>query len=378
MKLKWIIIDSLMFRHLKHAPFLRSVAKEYKADFIPLLGYQEDGLSFFSGKKPSQINVGALFCYSPKTSLFSWLKLFKNFKFLDLTFLKYVLITLSHFLKKESHLGKFNIPVNLISNFDIGTHALESNNYVLKVETIFDDYIKQNKSFAFIKGALLTTDKGNGFNKNFFRNLFCRGDEKTLKLAQKYKDKDLSVVWFLQLDSISHKFGPDSREVADHVQKIDKWIADYLRGEKFIIHSDHGMAKIENEVDVLKVINQTPFKMGKDYLVFLDSTMARFWFFNPHIFVVFKEKLGSLGMGHFLTHQEKIEFGYDFADNRYGDEFFVLDEGSIILPNYFQKKAPKGMHGYLPKGDQIGIFLSNLELPQKNEILYNEILDLIS
>ncbi len=375
--MKWIIIDSLMFKQLKHAPFLSSVADNYQADFIPPLGYQEDGLSFFSGKKPDQINIGPLFCYSPKTSIFSWLKLFKYFRFLDLTLFKYGLITLSHFFKKEKHLGKSDIPIKFISNFDISTHSLEPNNYVLEVKTIFDDLIEKNKSFAFIKGPWLITDRENKFMRNFFRNIFFRGDERTIGLAEKYRDKDFNLIWLLELDAITHKFGPDSPEAINQVKKIDKLLENYLKGEKFIIHSDHGMAEVKDSVDLLGILKELPFKMGKDYLIFLDSAMARFWFFNSNVFPAFREKLESLSVGHFLTSQEKDEYGYNFFDNRYGDEFFVLDEGKIILQSYMSKKMAKGMHGYLPEGDQKGIFISNLNLGKKEQVFYNEILNLI-
>lgn len=378
MKFKWIIIDSLMPEQLKYAPFLQSVAKNYQADFIPPLGYQEDALSFFSGQKPNQINVGPLFCYHPQTSLFSWLKSLRGCHFLDLLFFKYALVALSHLLKKERHLSKVNIPINLIYNFDIASHSLAPNNYILKIKTIFDDLVAHNKSFAFIKGSWLITDKKDKFIKNFFQHIFCRGDEKTLKLAKKYQDKDLSLIWFLELDSIVHKFGPHSQQAIEQIRKIDKWLADYLKEEEFIIHSDHGMSEIKSSINFSDILSQMPFKIGKDYLVFLDSVMARFWFFNPDVSLILKKKLEFLKMGHFLTAQEKIIFGYNFPDNRYGDEFFILDQGKMILPNYFQKKAPQAMHGYLPKDSQTGIFLSNLNLPPRNEIFYNEILTLIS
>lgn len=372
-KLKWIIIDSLMFRQLKYAPFLRSVAEKYRADFIPPLGYQEDGLSFFSGKKPNQINIGPLFCYNPESSIFSWLRPFKGCGFLDWPVLKYALLVLAHFFNKERHLGISNIPIRFIGNFDIATHCLKSDNHILKIKTIFDDY----ESFAFIKGPWLITDKGDNFIRNFFRNIFCRGDKTTLKMARQYKDKDLAIIWLLELDSIAHKFGPDSPEVANHIKKIDRWLADYLKGEKFIIHSDHGMAEVKSAANFLEIFKEIPFKPGKDYLFFLDSIMARFWFFNPGVSKIIKEKLEGLNIGHFLDSREKVEFGYDFSDNRFGEEFFILDQGKIILPNYFQKKAPKAMHGYLPQGEQKGVFLSNLDLPRKDKIFYDEILTLI-
>lgn len=378
MKLKWIIVDSLMFRQLKYAPFLRSAAKKYQADFIPPLGYEEDGLSFFSGKKPDQINIGPLFCYSPDTSIFKWLKPLRHFRFLDFTFLKYGLLVLSHFLKKEKHLGKSDIPIKLIANFDISSHSLPSNDYVLEVRTVLDNLLEKDKSFAFIKGPWLITDKQENFRRNFFRNIFCRGDEATIRLAEQYNNKDLAIIWLLELDSIAHKFGPDSREAINQIKKTDKLLENYLRGENFIIHSDHGMAQVRNTVNLLKVLKKIPVKIGKDYLFFSDSAMVRFWLFNPVVWSVIKEKLESLSVGHFLTSEEKDKYGYNFPDNRYGDEFFVLDEGNIILPSYMSKRIVKGMHGYLPQGEQKGVFLSNLDLPRKDKIFYDEILTLIS
>ena len=47
------------------------------------------------------------------------------------------------------------------------------------------------------------------------------------------------------------------------------------------LFSDHGMTPVTDRFDLVGAIDELGFSMPKDYLAVYDSTMARFWFFNP-------------------------------------------------------------------------------------------------
>lgn len=158
---------------------------------------------------------------------------------------------------------------------------------------------------------------------------------------------------FSGLDSLGHKYGPASRQVRDYVMKIDHWIeriartADTQGGWNFVIFSDHGMAPVEGTVDIEAALNKTELVMPDDYLVFLDSTLARFWFRSPRARSTIESVLADIPVGRLLTDDEKKELGIDRVGEDFGELYYVLDEGYIVFPNYFHRTfCPVGMHGY--------------------------------
>ena len=54
----------------------------------------------------------------------------------------------------------------------------------------------------------------------------------------------------------------------------------HYRDVRVFICSDHGMATVDRNVDLMNRIESLPLKFGKDYVAVYDSTMARFWFMN--------------------------------------------------------------------------------------------------
>jgi hypothetical protein len=70
---------------------------------------------------------------------------------------------------------------------------------------------------------------------------------------------DLLAVSLSALDAIGHDFGPDSREVHDHVLRVDRWLAWFMReiealvGASRIVYaltSDHGVSSMPQFVEV--------------------------------------------------------------------------------------------------------------------------------
>ena len=97
-------------------------------------------------------------------------------------------------------------------------------------------------------------------------------------------------------------------------------------------------------------MKKIPTIIEKDYLVFLDSTMARFWFFSESARRLIIELLSHIGGGHVLTQEEKDRYHLNYPHNKFGDLIFLVDPGVLIFPNFYQNRHPvKGMHGYAPE-----------------------------
>jgi len=112
------------------------------------------------------------------------------------------------------------------------------------------------------------------------------------------------------------------------------------------VFSDHGMTDIDRTFDLMSIVEQLPLRFGIDYAAVYDSTMARFWFLRDGAEQMITETLGKLDCGAFMDSRKKHEWGVDFPDNRYGDAFFLLNPGTLLIPSHMGQRPLKGMHGY--------------------------------
>jgi hypothetical protein len=97
-----------------------------------------------------------------------------------------------------------------------------------------------------------------------------------------------------------------------------------------------------------------PWRIGRDYLVFVDSTFARFWY-DDDVRDAIREALRD-APARFLTDDDKQRYGIAFDDDRYGTDVLVADEAvvfhpSYISPTFFRTKGypDRATHGYLPE-----------------------------
>ncbi len=371
--MKWVLIDSFREDYLRYCPFLYEFSKDYTSKLEPVVGYQQYLASYFSGMYPDKINVWTWFAYSPETSIFNWTSRFSNVDALDITILKYWIEFVSYLKSKTSDMSKSIMPLKIMKYFDLGlkTQIIHKNSLIFP--TIFDKMRENNMKFKYIKGSIVIEDKED-FSNNLV-HVILRSDERTINLAKKRDSYSLLFLYLTQLDGITHINGPHSKHVREHVQKIDTLLEDFLKKEKepIIIHSDHGMTEVTTTVDINKRIEALGYENGKDYLMFLDSALARFWFFNEKAKYEIIESLKELNKGKIISNKEEQNFGISFKDNRFGELFFILNHGNVILPNYFQSSKPKAMHGYIPDKNEYGVFLTNLDGLDKRNVKFIDI-----
>jgi type I phosphodiesterase/nucleotide pyrophosphatase len=171
-------------------------------------------------------------------------------------------------------------------------------------------------------------------------------------------DRDVFVYFDASIDTHGHHVGPAT---SDNQAQLDR-VGAFLHGvwgvlgteeneRELLLFSDHGMSRVEHSFDVLDALRR--FRLGKDYLVFLDSTMARFWFPTEEARNDVLTELAN-APGRLLTAADREWAGIDFRDDRYGQEIIVAPEGTVfhpsyISPSFFRTGFPdKGMHGYWP------------------------------
>ena len=108
------------------------------------------------------------------------------------------------------------------------------------------------------------------------------------------------------------------------------------------------MAEIRVIVDLSAELGKLPKSVRDGVLVFLDSTMARFWFKNRAAREAVSGLLAGQSGGRLLTREEMTLHGVDFPDNAYGEAIFLCEPGTLILPSFMGSTPLKGMHGYHP------------------------------
>jgi hypothetical protein len=208
-----------------------------------------------------------------------------------------------------------------------------------KIKTVFDIMQENGMSFDLLKPLPLS-------ETNSFNNIIGKIKRGTLP--------DLMVIHPCSLDILGHDFGPNSKQIEHAITIMDNHIGHIVKSTEFlkdeimiIILSDHGMVPVKKYFDLKYVLNEIPLKLGKDYLVFMDSTMARFWFFNNRARELIAEKLSPIKFGRILDKKDRTALGIEKIGDEYGELIYAVNDGVVIFPDFFRKwSPPKGMHGY--------------------------------
>ncbi len=185
---------------------------------------------------------------------------------------------------------------------------------------------------------------------------------------------DYVFVHIPEPDPTGHEHGPDSTVIARLVREIDGETAALCRdleglGIKFrlLVHSDHGMARVRKCIDLKTRILKWPLIPGRDFDFFLDSTMARFWVRNEEVGRMLTDLIKEDSFeARLLTPEDREAGGLGGLDARFGDLIAVVEEGTLILPNDYQRQPVRGMHGYLDGSSKGVVAWKGLEIPNED------------
>jgi hypothetical protein len=186
-------------------------------------------------------------------------------------------------------------------------------------------------------------------------------------LEKALEDVDVLFLYDPSVDGRGHHVGASAAALRPELERIARFIEratglmDEHGGAEVMLFSDHGMTNVERTFDIFAALGD--LEVGRDYLVWVDSTFARFWYPTEEVRGVVHERLASAPAA-FLSSEEMRGYGIDFDDDRYGQEVLAAEEGvvfhpSYISPTFFRTRGypDKATHGYRPEAPSAyGIF----------------------
>jgi hypothetical protein len=174
------------------------------------------------------------------------------------------------------------------------------------------------------------------------------------------------------LDAVMHARGTRSEAARACLRDLEVFVREALvvagrayREVRLLLFGDHGMADVRGAHQILNVIRELDLRVPEECLAFVDSTMARFWYFRDGLRARVEERLGALPYGWVLPDAECERLGVLFPDRRYGETIFMTHAGEVLVPSFMGRSVPAAMHGYHPDHpDSDTILLGNFDVPR--------------
>jgi hypothetical protein len=170
----------------------------------------------------------------------------------------------------DGYYDLYEIPVHLLWRFDVAHHQDPYQPGGLSRETIFDR---------------LTS---NGVPYRMWHYKTPEADNMKALLDALPGDESLLFLYSAELDALMHRVGISDVAVEKKLRGYERFLKSVLdraqrlgREVSLYVFSDHGMADVHGIFDLWGALRQRGFEVGRDYLAFFDSTMARFWCEQP-------------------------------------------------------------------------------------------------
>jgi len=314
--------------------------------------------SILTGRYPDEHTHWSSFIYDPKASPFKWMKflaalppaIFDRWR---------VRHNLSKIIKLvygyTGYFQLYSVPFRYLPYFDY----LEKKDYfvpggILKTDTIFDWCVEHKINYYCS-------------NWRHSEDLILKENIEEIRKGE----INFAYVYLPKLDAVMHEHGPFSEATQSKLRTLESNIINlfevssqiYEQVSLYVI-SDHGMAPVTGAVDLMKSIESLKYTYGKDYVAFYDSTMARMWFFNSMVKKDVMDLLKSLDSGSIVENDELESLRVRFPHQKFGEVFFLMNEGILINPSFMGLSVIAGMHGYHPSAiHSYALMLSNRDIP---------------
>ncbi len=338
----FVFVDACGWEIIKDRPFARTLAPERRA-LTSVFGYSSACIpSILSGRYPSSHRNWCYFVYDPKHSPFRSLR---HLRWLPraLTGRRFFRHRLSKLLKVHlkfrGYFDLYNIPFEHISLFDFSEKKNPLQPGGLNVGPNIFDHLQQRGIPYHVSDPTRTE------RQNLDHLLTDITAEKI----------DFAFLYWPDLDGVLHRVGNLSPEVPAKLNAYEPWLTELMARARahydevqLTIFSDHGMANCDRLLDLRARIDPLGLRMGVDYAVVYDSTMARFWFFDDRARRLVTDCLREVPEGRIMPDTELEGLGAFFPDHHFGELIFLVEEGVLIVPSHMGERPIRAMHGYHP------------------------------
>lgn len=342
-KVVMIYPDAFSSRYLApdRMPFLARLADSSLTTlFEPMFAFTGIGVSTFTGAAMATHHVWADYVLGPPDRFPALLKrLLRLSDFVPDDILnQYARYALCRLFRVNPGTPNL-IPLPLVERFSLKELSrLTSGTAATKFPTLFE-WLKRHGVRYHVSGLY----------ESLFEGYILRNGIRALS-----RDDSFVLLKFGSLDRLGHKYGPESIEMTRGLQTLDDRLnrlyeKAWQSGDRvsFIVFSDHGMSPVTEYIDLARELRGLPLRMPEDYLYFLNSTVAGFWFANGRAASLVTDRLSQLPYGMILGAKERAGLGLANIGPEYGDILFALKEGCVFFPDYYRRRRPpRGMHGF--------------------------------
>ena len=338
----FVFIDALGWEIIRNEPFARFCAP-YRRRLTSVFGYSSACVpSIVSGNWPVDHRNWCYFVYDPKNSPFRSLR---HLKWLPraITSRRIFRRWLSKFIKVQlkfrGYFDLYNIPFKYISLFDFTEKKSPLKpGGMNRGENIFDYLVQRNIA-------------------HHVSNPTRPEEENTEALLADIRKEtvDFAFVYWPELDGLMHRVGNQSPEIPaklsvyeERLQRVLEVAREHYSEVRLYIFGDHGMANCVELLDLRVKVDALGLKIGRDYAVVYDSTMARFWFFSDRARTEVSRLLDKTPQGRILEDAELEKMQTLFPDRYFGELIYLVKEGVLIVPSDMGERPITAMHGYHP------------------------------
>lgn len=338
----FVFIDACGWEIIRHDNFAREHAP-FRHRLRSVFGYSSACIpSILSGRWPAEHRNWCYFVYDPPHSPFRSLRALRWLPN-AITGRRRVRRWLSKFVKVQlkfrGYFDLYNIPFRYISLFDFTEKKSPLQPRGMNRGNNIFDLLEQQRIRYHVSEPARTERE----------NL----DALLRDIAT--EEIDFAFLYWPDLDGLMHRVGNDSPAVPQKLRAYEQMLDQLLSGARrhyaevrLYVFSDHGMANCDRLLDLRARIDALGLDFGRDYAVVYDSTMARFWFFNPDARRRVTASLEAMPEGKVLSDAELAQLGAFFPDRYFGELIFLVPEGTLIVPSHMGERPIRAMHGYHP------------------------------
>lgn len=360
-------------------PFLHGLAQEgLRARFDSPPGFAQRTV-LFTGRYPDTSGNFSAFVYDPDASPFRWTR---------------ALGPLGSLVRPRRALFPLRMGIKAVTKWATGAYHTDPAWIPPRFLPFFrpcEDMRPVFEPGALGAPSLFDLCRGNGLRFRYLAHPVSGDDDEVhrwlLRDLRSGAPHDFYVAQFSAPDEQGHVHGPASphmqtrvlRDLDARLASIHAALAAGYDAWDLLVVGDHGMAPVRERVDVQARLGRLAVRPGRDYVLFVNSTLAVLWYLTERGERTIEDALASVPGARPVSAAERERLRIP-RDRRWGDRMLAAEPGVLFWPDYFHvvERPILGMHGYLDKRDEgpgLGVLASSRGLGGPGDVGERSLVD---